>query len=107
MDGASGAVAEPVASGWGKPVLRLAVCPLAVSLARGRVAFTRRASTQAKSRTRRRGVESVKFGRATACLQTERAGTKRSGSRAGERLAEWSGAQMQVRSQAPPGGGSL
>jgi hypothetical protein len=62
-------------------------CPLAGSLARGRVDFTRRASTQAKSRTSRRGVESAKFGRATACLRTERAGTERSGAR------------IQVRSQ--------
>ena len=44
----------------------LRVCPLAESLARGRVNFTRRASTQAKSRTSQRGVEPVKFGRDSA-----------------------------------------
>jgi len=41
---------------WGRPVLRLAVCPLAVSLAGGRVDFTRRASTQAELSPGRRGV---------------------------------------------------
>ena len=46
---------------WGRPVLRLAVCPLAVSLAGGRVDFTRRASTQAELSPGRRGVEPEKF----------------------------------------------
>jgi hypothetical protein len=50
MDGASAAVAEPVA--WGLGQASLSACgsfPLAESLARGRVDFTRRASTQAES----------------------------------------------------------
>ena len=50
MDGASGAVAESVAWVFGaSQSCGLRVCPLAESLARGWVDFTRRASTQAKS----------------------------------------------------------
>jgi hypothetical protein len=61
--GRNAAVAEPVAWGLGASQSSgLRFCPLAGSLARGRVDFTRRASTQAKSSPNRRGVESVKFG---------------------------------------------
>ena len=60
--GRNAAVAEPVAWGFGAgQSLRLAVCPLAVSLAGGRVDFTRRASTQAELSPGRRGVEPVKL----------------------------------------------
>ena len=65
MDGASEAVAEPVARVPGaSQSYGLRVCPLAGSLARGVGEIqARRASTQAQSRTSRRGLKPVKFGR--------------------------------------------
>ena len=74
MDGASAAVAEPVAWG-GLGQASLSACgsfPLAESLARGRVDFTATGEHTSGVESSQRGVEPVKFGRASRSRKRRR-----------------------------------